>query len=324
MNLSKSVFLRVSVMMILIAFGNRAAAQYAAAVVSYSAGTTPAGGFTTPSAALDSPERLTGEGMFPSVVSPFSPPYLSSEIVSVGEGGQLTLRLSHYAIPLADGPEIGLFSSFGLIDTVYPNGQAGTPAGGFGPPDSALVEVSANGANWVSLDNVTFDVPTNGYTDLADPFAGAAGSVPSDFQQPFAGSLASFDGLRYYDAGGPDMLELLAGSGGGTWLDISGTGLAQVGYIRFSLADDGSAGTSLNFELDAVSISHAALGAAVVPEPGTLTPALVALSGCAIKSRRRRLRAAGLARSQARWKVRGLGSGSAHQESKNRFFRPVE
>src|SRR5262245_19793021 len=80
---------------------NHAAAQYAAAVVSYNAGATPAAGFITPAASLGSPERLTGEGSFPGVVSPFNPPFLASEIVSVGEGGQITLRLSHYVLPQA-------------------------------------------------------------------------------------------------------------------------------------------------------------------------------------------------------------------------------
>jgi hypothetical protein len=219
-----------------------------------------------PAAALGSPERLTGEGSFPGVVSPFNPPFLSSEIVSVGEGGHLTLRLSHYAIPQAAGPEIGVFENVGLIDTSFPNGVAGSPAATFGI-DSAVVDVSADGTSWVSLGNIAFDVPANGYNDVTDPFASTAGSAPSDFQKPFTGELDSFSGLRYFDAANPDMLELLAGSGGGTWLDISATGLRHVGFIRFSVADDLNATSRLNFELDAVSISHAAMGAAVVPEP---------------------------------------------------------
>jgi hypothetical protein len=195
---------------------------------------------------------------------------LSSEIVSVGEGGHITLRLSHYAVPQAMGPEIGVFENLGLIDTNFPNGLAGSPAMAFGI-DSALVEVSANGAHWVSLGNVTFDLPANGYTDVSNPFSSTAGNSASDFQQPFIGGLTSFSGLRYFDAGGPDMLELLAGSGGGTWLDISGTGLAQVGFIRLSLANDMNATSQLNFELDAISIARAARGTTVVPEPVTET-----------------------------------------------------
>ena len=263
-------------------------AQYAAAVVAYDAGATPASGFTTASAALGAPERLTGDGAFSGVVSPFNPPFLASEIVSVGEGGQLTLRLSHYAVPQAGGPEIGVFENVGLIDVNFPNGEAGSPAGTFGPLDSAVVDVSPDGVQWVSLGSVTFDVPTNGYTDVTDPFSSAPGSMPSDFQQPFLGGLNSFDGLPYFDAAGPDMLELLNASGGGTWLDISATGLAQVGFIRFSLADDGLAGTSLNFELDAVSIANGALGGPVVPEPSALALAGVAMAALAIRRQRAR------------------------------------
>jgi hypothetical protein len=244
----------------------RVAAQFAFGIVSYDPGATPTGGFTTPSAALGAPERLTGEGSFPAVVSPFSPPFLSNEIVSVGEGGQITLRLSHYALPQPSGPEIGVFENIGLIDTSFPNGVAGSPAMAFGI-DRAIVDVSADGTHWVSLGSVTFDVPTNSYTDLDDPFSSVAGSVPSDLQQPFTGNLDSFSGLRYSDATGPDMLELLAGSGGGNWLDISNTGLAQVGFIRFSVPDDSDADSRLNFELDAVSIARSAVGAPVIPEP---------------------------------------------------------
>ena len=113
------------------------------------------------------------------------------------------------------------------------------------------------------------DIPTNGYTDLTDPYATVPGTALSDFQQPFSGSLSDFSGLRYSN-GGSDMLALLGGSGGGKWLDLTGTGLPKVGFIRFSVADDGNANTKLNFELDGVSISHAALGTATVPEPASI------------------------------------------------------
>jgi hypothetical protein len=287
---------------LVLAHAEAASAQYAVEVVSYNAGTTPAMGYVLPSTALGSPVRFTGEGVFPSVVSTFSPPFLTSEIVSIGESGQLTLRLSNYALPQSAGPEIGIYSNFGLVDVSYPNGQAGTPAGGFGPPDAAVVEVSENGASWTSLGQFEFDLPTNGYADLTDPYSASPGSVASDFQQPFTDSLANFDGLKYTDAAGPDMLELLAGSGGGKWLDISASGLAKVGFIRFSIADDFSAGTRLNFELDAVSIAHVALGGPTAPEPATAVLALISGSWYAFMRRRRaavRL-TAGLGRAPAK------------------------
>jgi hypothetical protein len=263
-------------------------AQFAVDVVSYDSGLTPAAGYTMPAAALGSPERFTGEGVFPSIVSPFSPPFLNSEIVSIGEGGWLTLRLSHYAIPQAGDPEIGVFTNVGLIETNFPNGQAGSPPGTFGV-DSAVVELSENGQTWISLNEITFDIPTNGYTDLTNPFSFVPGSSPSDFQQPFTGTLSDFGGLRYSDAGAPDILELLAGSGGGKWFDLSMSGLPQVGFIRFSVPNDLDSGTSLNFELDAVVISLAAIGDRTVPEPTTIALLWVAFAfGDFILARRRR------------------------------------
>jgi hypothetical protein len=197
------------------------------------------------------------------------------------------LRLSHYAIPQVAGPEIGVFENIGLVDANYPNGQASSPASTFGPLDSATVDVSADGTQWVSLGNKTFDVPTNGYTDLADPYWSKPGGVPSDFQKPFLGSLSSFNGLRYSDVSGPDILETLAGSGGGTWLDISAAGLSQVGFIRFSLLDDLDANTRLNFELDAVSIASGAVGSPVVPEPAAIAYCSLSLIGLSLPCRRR-------------------------------------
>jgi hypothetical protein len=256
-------------------FAPKAHAQYAQGVVSYSAGSTASTGFTTPSSALDSPARSTS-GMFPSVVSPFSPPYQPGQIVSIGEGGQLTLQLSNYAVAQSGGlPELGVFANAGLGDVSYPNGLAGPPASDFGI-SSATVEVSQDGGTWFSLGNMTFDIPTNGFTDLSDPYAATAGSGLSDFQQPFAGSRSSFTGLQYSHATDFDILDLLGGSGGGKWLDISGSGLSQVGFVRFSVADDGNANTSLRFQLDAVSVSHAAFGA-TVPEPGAVLLIVTAL-----------------------------------------------
>ncbi|MCI0332531.1 MAG: hypothetical protein L0228_04840 [Planctomycetes bacterium] len=255
-----------------------AMAQYGAEVVSYDAGSSPAPGYTTASVALGEPERFTGEGVFPGIVSPFSPPFLTSEIVSVGDDGHITLKLSHFALPQA-GLEIGVFENVGLVMD-FANFTATNPVSTFGE-DSAMVEVSANGTEWRSLGTVLFDRPTNGYTDLSDPFSGVPGSALADFQQPFVADLGDFAGLPYADPSGPDVLDVLAGSGGGTWLDISSTGLPRVGYIRFSVA-----GAGANFELDAVSIARGAVGRPV-PEP-TMTVIAATLIASVVNSFRRR------------------------------------
>src|SRR5262245_40402166 len=108
-----------------------AVAQYGAAVISYNKGGSPDTAYTlNPSSALGLPERFTGEGVFPGAVTPFNPSFGTNELVSVGEGGHLTLRLSRYAIPQppAAGPEIGIFENVGLSDTSFPNGVADVPA----------------------------------------------------------------------------------------------------------------------------------------------------------------------------------------------------
>lgn len=256
-------------------FATFAAAQHAVEAVSYDPGTTPAIDFGSglpynlTTSALGEPSRFTADDFFPSVVSPFNPPFKRSQLLSVGETGHVTLRLSHYALPQPGGKEIGVFAHAGLIDIAFPTGQADSPAAAFSI-DSAIVDMSENGSIWHSLGEIVFDIPTNGYSDVIEPFAATPGSVESDFQKPFAGSLSSFDGLTH-----AEILALFDGSGGGKWLDIP-AGLARVGYIRFRVEDDGNPAVPTNFELDGVAINRAAMGAPT-PEPGTATLMLLAL-----------------------------------------------
>jgi hypothetical protein len=235
---------------------------YASSVVSYVPGSTPVAGYTTPAVALGQPERVTGEGFgFPGVVSMFNPPFGTDEIVSIGEGGQITLK---FDTPILNssanlfGADFILFTNAGFIDTSFPSGQIGSPPGQFGN-DDALVEVSADGSTWFTVSTNLADgaFPTQGFLD-SGPFDVATGSVPTNFQKPVDPSLtvADFAGLTYAGA-----LALYDGSGGGTPVDIASTGLSSASFVRISVLDDGNALTSLNFELDAIS---------GVPEPMTL------------------------------------------------------
>jgi hypothetical protein len=138
-------------LMLLVALcANIAHAQFANQVISYDPGSTPAfGGYTTPATALGSPERVTGEIFsFASDVTVFNPAFGTDEIVSVGEGGHLTLKLSNYVLP-GTGAEIGVFSNVGILDIDFPNGQVGNPAQTFGN-SIAEVAVSADGIAWAS------------------------------------------------------------------------------------------------------------------------------------------------------------------------------
>jgi len=283
-------------MVLLIGIGSQAmAAGFAGKVVSYDAGADPGlrwyfdDGWnfvetvplTDPSAALGKPTGYVSEpyastGM---IVSAFNPAANPDQIVSVGEGGHLTLRLENYAV-VGAGDEIGLFTNVSLIDADWPNGQADTPAGTFGA-DGVTVEVSADGSAWVSLGSITPDLPTSVWTNAAGPYlTDTAGLTEADFSAPFAGALSDFDGKTY-----TEIKALLGGSAGGYWLDLSPTGLSEVGYIRFSLADDGVATPPLNFELDAVSVASGHIGGPV-PEPCSL--GLLALAGTWLLRRRRK------------------------------------
>lgn len=259
-----------------------AASPFATRVVSYDAGSTPARTFAgtpydNPGAALGSPERFTGEGSFPGVVSLFNPAFGLDEVVSVGEGGHLTLAFDTPITNNASNPfgvDLILFGNASFIDVEFPAGRIGPTAGMFGL-DSALLELSADGVTFVPWGDFTEGLfPTLGYLD-SGPFDNTPGRVLSDFLRPVDPALTrqSFAGLTNAQA-----IELYAGSGGGTPIDIARTGLSLARFIRISIADDNNPATSLNAEIDA---------AAVVPGPATASLlALFAPLACARRRRR--------------------------------------
>ena len=235
-----------------------AQSPFATQVISYDAGATPVTGYTDPAAAIGRPERMTGENTpYLGAVTMFNAPWLPSEVVSVGEGGHITLQ---FDTPITDDPanpygqDFILFTNAGFIDLDYPNGLIG---GIFGN-DDAIVEISADQSTWFPVSHNLADgiAPTQGFLDVG-PFDTAPGSVKTNLLQPIDPSLtfADFAGLTYAQA-----LALYGTSGGGTSIDIASTGLAAAQYVRISVPDDGNPEIGLNFELDAIS---------VVPEPAT-------------------------------------------------------
>jgi len=259
---------------------------FAGHVVSYDAGAGPAiryyfdgpnfmgtAALDNPAVALGKPSLFVTDPYAPdSIVSPFSPAANPDQIVSIGEGGSLTLELENYAV-VGAGADIGLFTNVGVW--TY-NGDSGT----FGV-DVVTVDVSYDGAAWVSLGPITVDVPTDAWVDASDPYStSTAGLTEADFSKPFGGLLADLIAKTY-----AEIKTSFDGSAGGHWLDLSGTGLTEVGFIRFSVPDDGDTETFLNFELDAVSIASGHVGAQL-PEPCTMS--LLALAGVGLLRRRRK------------------------------------
>lgn len=219
---------------------------YADEVIAYIQGSGAAPGYTTPQVVIGSPERFTGEGIFPSVVSPFNPAFGVDEIVSIGVGGSLTVRFN---TPLTDDPnnlygiDLLIFGNAGFIDDAFPSGVVG---GLFGN-DGGVIEVSMDGANWRALPNVLAEglAPALGYLD-AGPYDEAPGSVLSDFTRPVDPLLQMphFAGLTH-----PQLLALYRGSGGGVGVDIASIGLTEISYVRIS----NPSGGSMNVEIDAFS-----------------------------------------------------------------------
>jgi hypothetical protein len=169
--------------------------------------------------------------VYPSVVTPFNPAFMPGEIVAIGAGGSLTLRFDE---PVTDdganphGLDVIVFGNTFFADRTYPSGVVD---GVFGPFADSVVEVSADGIDWRTLTGGSLNgfFPTLGYSDLADPYALAAGAIESDFTRPVN---PAFDpmGLSF-----SQVVAAYAGSGGGTGLDIASSGLAAVSFIRISV-----------------------------------------------------------------------------------------
>jgi hypothetical protein len=228
-------------------------ANVASQVISYDHGGSASDGYQDPNSALGALNPIADPVFGNTILSPFNPPYRNTDIVIVGDGGQLTLKLQQLVSASATGPEIGVFVNNGLIDIDYPHGQNRTPAGYFSAPPQAIVSVSANGTDFVPLSAspFLFDAPSNYYADLgADPSnTSTPGTIVADMSKPFLGHLNDFSGLDWNAT-----KALLAGSSGGTWLDFSATGLPAVQYVRFAVPT----GATYRMVVDAVS---------AVPEP---------------------------------------------------------
>ncbi|QDT01118.1 hypothetical protein [Adhaeretor mobilis] len=283
------------------------ASIFATQIVEYVPGTGAT--LTNPLVALGKPSARVPGSTFPGFESPAEPlnPFAShfsgNELVQIGPGGEITLRLENY-VNVGAGPELALFGNTALIDSGV--NTAGDPVSFFGN-DEVVVEVSETGlpGEWVALNGgarVVVETPTNFYAD-ASGLTGPDPAVenllplldvltPADFGKPYISPAANdaFAGLTI-----AEIEDLLDGSAGGQWLELGGLSvlgepLARVGYVRLSDPQDPSPfGTANLFELMAVSINRDLLGAHV-PEPTTFV--LFAASSCAmlcVREQRRRL-----------------------------------
>jgi hypothetical protein len=187
-------------------------AQFATSVISYSPGIGFAPGFTNAAAALGEPSRIT-PGNFGGPVDDFDPPYLPTQLVSIGAGGSLTVKFEKPILNLPKnrfGIDFIVFGDSGFIITnaFDPNtfDWIGTPA-----TDGSLfgnnrgisrVSVSRDGISFYELnpaiapglDNL---LPTDGSGDFHTP------AEPALTEADFAGlTLEGIRALYYGSAGG--------------------------------------------------------------------------------------------------------------------------
>jgi hypothetical protein len=214
---------------------------FADEVIDYQPGEGAAPGYADPATALGEPERLTGEGVFPGVVSILNGPWLDTEIVSLGEGGCLTLR---FDTPVTDDPA----NPFGVDLLIFGNAFfVGDDAGITGLfADGGSVEVSPDGATWSLVPDGSADglYPTQGWRD-AGPFDAEPGDEPTDFTRPVnpAFTVDHFIGRGYAEA-----LAMYGPSGGGAPVDVGVTGLESVSFVRICNPVPG-----ITVEIDAVA-----------------------------------------------------------------------
>lgn len=257
-----------SVLLVALGVAAPALAQWAGQVHSYSPGVGVAPGYDNPARALGEPTRFTGAvAGFPGCVTPFNPAFEATELVSIGAGGSLVVR---FDTPITDNPmhafgiDLIVFGNTGYIDSAWPGGVWG---GVFGEGAGAI-DVSADGSDWRPVAPLAdAPYPTLGFSDLADPYATSPGLVPSDFTRPVNPAFQPAPGTTF-----ADVVAAYNGSGGGTGVDLAGTGLSSISYVR--VRNLGGSGT---VDIDA-------LAAVSIPAPG----GLAALFPLALGARRRR------------------------------------
>lgn len=206
----------------------RAQSPYASSVVSYSSGSNPAGGFTIAASALGEPTRFTGGPFFPQAVTPFQPAFMTSELVSIGAGGELVVAFDHEVTNDPRNPfgvDLIVFGNAFFGDAAYP---MGTPSGLF--TEGGQIAVSADGVAWVPVPGLEADgfAPTCGWLD-ATPYATMPGLEPTDFTRPIDPSItaASMIGQSW-----SAVRAMYDGSGGGAGIDLAPLGLSSIRFVR--------------------------------------------------------------------------------------------
>jgi hypothetical protein len=214
-------------------------------VVSYVPGRGGVSGYDDPLTALGPPERFSGEGAFPGVVSQFQPAWTPLEIVSLAAGGSIVVAFDE---PVVDDPwnpwgiDLLIFGNIGFSD----DGDGGGRVAGYMGPEGGVISVSQDGVTWWTITSCTADgtTPTVGYLD-AGPFDTAPGVIESDFTRPTDPRLTidEVHGLWH-----EELQVLYGGSGGGSGVDLAEVGLEWITFVQITCPE----GAQVSPEVDAM------------------------------------------------------------------------
>jgi hypothetical protein len=178
-NVRLSVLALASVLLTL-----QARAQFADAITEYNVGVGSTPGYTNAAAALGEPSRVI-PGLYGGPVTPFNPAYLKSQLVSIGEGGSLTVKFDkavHNHPRNRFGIDFIIFGNPGFIitndfdfNTFTWIGTPATDGSLFGGGEGqSIVSVSQDGVNFYRLNPATApavdgSLPTDGAGDFTVP-----------------------------------------------------------------------------------------------------------------------------------------------------------
>lgn len=262
---------RLAALALMSAAATASASPWARTVLSYDPGTTgPSNaGYTVAANAL---EGITPNNAF-GTNTPFNPEFnfgTNQHITRIGAGGQITLGFTTDITnnPAHDfGTDLILFGDLGFLDTSFPDGQLGSPAGFFNTRARPIVEVSADGVSWLAA-TVTSQVwlPTRFFIDGGPQ---SAGTIAANAQQAIDPTIGLDDlaGLSF-----AQLQSVYGTSAGGLGVDIATTGLAAARFVRISV--------------DTASTSWVGLDAVIaVPAPAA---SVLAAAGLLVVARRRR------------------------------------
>jgi hypothetical protein len=197
-------------------------AQFASTVISYAPGTGASSSY------LNNPSAALGAPALGSSVTPFAPPYTTSQLVGLGAGGEITLQMSTPIVNNPNDPYGINFIIFG--NEFFAEGSGGVVSGLYDHAASITVEVSQDGATWYTLNPAL--APQAGSLFPTD------GSGNPQIAVNPALTLADFTGQNL--AG---IRALYAGSAGGTGYELAwaqdangnSVDLASVDYVQIEV-----------------------------------------------------------------------------------------